>query len=32
MKVLIVDDNTQFLKLFELYAENYAQFAFFFVE
>ncbi len=32
MKVLIVDDNTQFLKLIELYAENYSQFAFFYGE
>ncbi len=32
MKVLIVDDNPQFLKLFELYAEDYPQFAFFYRE
>jgi CheY-like chemotaxis protein len=28
MKVLIVDDNSSFLELFELYAENYPQFDF----
>ena len=30
MKVLIVDDNPIFLELFELYAENYPQFEFFY--
>ena len=30
MKVLIVDDNDSFLMLFELYAENYTQFEFFY--
>ncbi len=32
MKVLLVDDNTSFLMLFELYAEKYPQFAFFYGE
>ena len=32
MKVLIVDDNSSFLMLFGVYAENYPQFAFFYGE
>ena len=32
MKVLILDDNTSFLKLFELYAENYPQLEFLYGE
>ncbi len=32
MKILIVDDDKSFLKLFGVYAENYPQFAFFYVE
>ena len=30
LKVLIVDDNPAFLELFELYAENYPQYDFFY--
>jgi len=32
MKVLIVDDNESFLMLFELYAENYPEYTFFYGE
>ena len=32
MKILIVDDNSSFLMLFQVYAKDYPQFAFFYGE